>query len=362
MRRRTLGDATVASVGAGDVSLSRAAARGIDAAAVERALHDAIEAGIDVVDVASDAERLAGDAVREQRARDRVVITSRVALLAAAPGRPRDVLPERLPAGYVQQHVESTLRATRLDALPLAILPLRTEWRDSSAWAELAATCARLVREGKVMQWGVALGAEAARTIEVVVAPKPAIIGLVEEIAPPAPPPPVIAGQRIIDEDWLVCVDVRFNLCDRTMAPVIAAAVDKKRAVLAREPLAGGALAGYLGPGVKLSIRDDRHGIDLERIAIAVAKLSRFVKREPPAARSSEGATQIVETTPRVRDVEGDTVAELALRYVIDREAIAMPRLHRRDFIADALVAAAAKPLSSDTILRTEQIFSTTDP
>ena len=212
------------------------------------------------------------------------------------------------------------------------------------------------------MRWGVALGAEAAQTIEVPVAPKPVIVGLVDELAPPAPPPaPVIAGQRILDEDWLVCVDVRLSLCDRTMAPVIAAAVDAKRAVLAREPLAGGTLAGYLGPGVKLSIRDDRHGVDLEQIAIAIAKLSRLVKREPPAARSCESASQIVETTPRVRDVECETVAELALRYVIDRDAIALPRLHRRDFIADALAAAAAKPLSSELMLRTERIFSTTD-
>jgi aryl-alcohol dehydrogenase-like predicted oxidoreductase len=360
MRRVTLGDATVATVGAGDVSLARAAARGIDAAAVERALHDAIEAGIDVVDVAGDAERLAGDAVRTQRARDRVVIASRLALLDAAPGRPRDVLPERLPAGYVQQHVESTLRATRLDAISLAILPLRTEWRDSSAWPELAATCARLVREGKVMRWGAALGAEAARTIEVP-APKPAIVGLVEEIAPPEPPKPVIAAQRIVDEPWLVCVDVRFHLCERVMAPVIAAAIGRKLAVLAREPLAGGALAGHLGPGAKLALRDDRHGIDLERVAIGIAKLSRLVKREPPAARSSEAAQQIVETTPRVHDVACETVAELALRYVIDRGAIALPRLHRRDFVADALAAAGAKPLSSELVLRTEQIFSTVD-
>src|SRR5262245_32058040 len=159
MRKRTLGDISVGSIGTGDVSLGRAAARGIDAATVERALHDAIELGIDVVDLADDAERLAGDVLRAQRARDRVVVVCRVSVVAAA----RDLLPERLPARHVQAQVESSLRATRLDALPLALLPLRAEWPASSAWPELAATCARLVREGKVLRWRAGLGADAAK-------------------------------------------------------------------------------------------------------------------------------------------------------------------------------------------------------
>ena len=50
MRVRSLGTdgPKVAAVGLGDVSLARAAARGVDAGEVERALHEAIGGGIDV--------------------------------------------------------------------------------------------------------------------------------------------------------------------------------------------------------------------------------------------------------------------------------------------------------------------------
>src|SRR5262249_59946658 len=124
-----------------------------------------------------------------------------------------------------------------------------------------------------------------------------------------------IAAQRILHEPWLACIAVRFNLCDRSAAPVIAAALERKLAVLAREPLAGGALAGTLGPGAKLALRDDRRELDLERIAVGVARLSRLVEREPPAARPTEAAKQIVETTPRAPAIECESAAQRPPRH-----------------------------------------------
>jgi aryl-alcohol dehydrogenase-like predicted oxidoreductase len=371
VRTRRLAQATVTAIGGGDVCLPLSASRGVPARDVEHALHEAISFGITLFDVAAhaDSEKLAGDAVRAARARDRVVIATRVPLLDERPGAPRrDPLPERLPMPYVQDRIEAALRATRLDALPLAQLPLRPAWRASSAWPELVGTCARLVREGKVLAWGAWLD-EPVATDE----PRDATRGGVNGPASP--------GQRgresplLIDEDavrallaepWLAAASVVYHLCDRRAAPVLAAAAaPRELCVLARQPLAGGALTGVLGPGVRLSPRDDRNELDartLERIAIGVARLAAQVQREPPAVRSCEAARAAAEraahTAPAHRECRD--VAELALRFAIDRAGVALPRLHRRDHLIPAIAAAAARPLPADLAAEIERIFDGT--
>jgi diketogulonate reductase-like aldo/keto reductase len=99
---------------------------------------------------------------------------------------------------------------------------------------------------------------------------------------------------------------------------------------------------------VKLLRGDDRSELPLEKLAVGAAKLAAFVKREPPAARSCDAAREQLEKNVRPPHLEVMTVAELALRWVIDRGAIALPRLHRREHVAEALAAAAAPPLSID--------------
>lgn len=321
MRRITLADTSVAAIGSGDVCLARSASRRVDHGQVERALHASLQAGLDLVDTSLDAEEMVGRAVRELHLRDRVVIATRVpAILARPSGDPtRDVLVDRLPARYLQDRVERSLRATRLDALPLAQLPLRAVWRSSSAWPELAGTAARLVREGKVLRWG-------------------AIADAIEDDT-----------AQLADEPWLVSLAVPFSLCVRTAEPLLGG----RLAILAREPLAGSALAGTLGPGVKLPPDDDRRlasDDDLVRAATEAARLSQFVKHVPPAARSCDPAKAQLEKNPRHEHREADTVAELALRAVIDRGAIALPRLHRAEHVTAALLAAAAPPLSASLI------------
>ncbi len=334
MRRLPLAGRSIAAVGLGDTSFVRAAARGRDRSDVERAVNNAIEAPLDLIDVADepDTERMVADAVRSLRARDRVVIATRIAALSERGGAPtRDLLLERMPAGYVRERVESTLRTTKLDALPLVQLPLRAAWRGSTAWPELRDTCARLVREGKVMAWGA--------------------IGNEPELA--------------LEHEWLVSIAIGFSICERAAAGVIAAAAENKLAVFAWRPLAGGALAGTLGPGVGLKPRDDRRSIDakqLETIAVGAAKLARLVSHVPPAATSCDGAKAAFETTPRPEHVEIATVAELALRYVIDRGTIALPRIHRREDLREAVLAVSAPPLAADVIARIDALWSDPRP
>lgn len=356
MRTRRLGSASASAIGCGDLCLATSASRGVPARELAHAVEEAIGFGITIFDVAADpdSEKLAGEAVRAQRARDRAVVATRVRLLAERPGPPgRDALRERLPAPYVQDRIEASLRATRLDALALAQLPLRPAWIGSRSWPELVGTCARLVREGKVLAWGALLD-EAT-----------------DERAPERAPERASGGTHgrtheavaaLLAEPWLAAVSVVYQLCDRRAEAVLAAAAKRELAVLARHPLAGGALAGALGPGVRLRPRDDRHGLDaatLERIAVGVARLSALVKHPPPAARSSEAARQVTELAARDRPehLECADVAELALRFVIDRGIIALPRLHRRDHLLAGVAAAAAPPLSADLLARIDRIF-----
>ena len=332
VRTRRLGAQDITAVGGGELSLATSAARGVPARELELVLHEAIAFGITVFDVTADAdsEKLAGDAVRAQRVRDRVVMATRVPLVAPRPGVPaRDVLPERLPVRYLQDRIEATLRASRLEVLPLAQLPLRPAWRGSRAWPELAGTCARLIGEGKVLQWGAMLDEPG------------------DEAAP-----------AVIAEPWLAAISVVYHLWDRRAEAVFAAADQRELPIFVRHPLAGGALTGNLAPGVRLPPRDDRNELDLpalERIAVGAARLSRLVEREPPAVRSCEAAREAAERTPRPAHLECDDLAELALRFVLDRggaRPVALPRLHRRDHLLPAIAAASAAPLSAGLLAR----------
>jgi aryl-alcohol dehydrogenase-like predicted oxidoreductase len=266
-----------------------------------------------------------------------VIVATRVPILDELPGAPkRDTLRERLPVAYLQQRIEASLRATRLEVLPLAQLALRPAWIASPAWPELVGACARLVREGKVLAWGAVL----------------------DEL--PAEP-------DLLAEPWLAALSVVYHLFDRRAEALFEAASTHKLAVLARQPLAGGALAGALGPGAVLPPRDDRHALDaaaLERIAVAMARLSALVKREPPAARSCDAARAIAERVgrpgqparpgepARPEHLECADVAELALRFAIDRAGIALPRLHRCEHVPAAIAAASAPPLSAALVAR----------
>jgi aryl-alcohol dehydrogenase-like predicted oxidoreductase len=329
LRTRELAGQTIATVGLGDVSFKRSSKRGRDPAETLRRVHEALEANIDLIDVApeDDTERAVADAVRVLRARDRAIIATHLPELTELPGGAptRDLMLERLPLRYVIERVDAVLRGTKLDALPLVQLPLHAKWRESTAWPELVGTCARLVRDGKVMRWGA-----------------------------------IASEPELAEEPWLASIAIEFSLCQRDAVAVIAACAAKKIAVLARYPLAGGALAGTLGPGVGLSPRDDRRALDpqqLEAIAVGVAKLASRVKREPIAVRSCDAARAIFETTPRPPNLVASTIAELALRYVIDRGVIPLPRIHAPVDLMELVICGSAERLPDPLIAKIDELF-----
>ena len=328
MRTRVFPDGTeVSAIGAGDVSLATAALRNVHAGDVARALETALELGITFLEVAAepDAERLVGITVRARRLRDRVIVATRVPMVADHFGVViREVLDERLPPAHVQARVEASLRATALDVLPLVQLALRPSWLRAAAWPELAETCERLVREGKVQRWG-------AYEIEDVDQ---------RALEPDEPPPP-----SALDAPWLVTRLVPLSMCERKATTT--------KLLLAQRPLAGGALAGALGPGAKLAIKDDRLDVDgamMIRYAVMAARLAPFVKQVPASARSCEAARGYLDQGVRPERVDCQTLAELALRWVIDRGALALPRLHRPEHVLEAVGAGMAGPLPYDPV------------
>ena len=137
---------SIPPIGFGDVNVSRAAKRGLDGSDVRRAVDRVIESGLDLIDVAAEdaAEQLVADAIRSLRVRDRVIAAYRVPAIAHRLGVPtRDTLPERLPPRYIVDRVDSLLRTTRLEVIPLGQLDLRAAWRSSTAWPDVVGTSCR---------------------------------------------------------------------------------------------------------------------------------------------------------------------------------------------------------------------------
>jgi aryl-alcohol dehydrogenase-like predicted oxidoreductase len=359
------------TIGIGDVSLARSATRGVDSSELTRTVHAALETGIDHIEVApeDDSEKLVGNALRALRLRDRVLVLTRVPALTAT----RDVLLERLPPKYVVDRVESALRSSKLDVLPLVQLELRAAWRSSKAWPELVDTCQRLVREGKALQYAAWVPQIEDDTAELLSEPWLSALNLpyslcereaeplIAAAKKPPEPTPAVATEAPPVDDALAAAAARDPMIASVLAsqlivapspvatPTTPAEPPPRKAILARRVLAGGALAGTLGPGAKLRQRDDREldAATLERIAVGVAKLARFVKETPPAARASEAAKQQLERNTRPDHVECETLPELALRYVLDHGVIALPRIHRHEHLIYLPLIAAAPPLST---------------
>lgn len=314
-RRLVRAERDVTVVGLGTRGLG-GGLRGIEPEEVARVVPAAIELGCTLVDVSPAwpaSLRVTGEAVRELRARDRVCVACLVPPLSA----------RAQPPGYVQKTVEDALRVLRAEALPLAWLGgWRDAWLDEKVWPELHGTLVRLVREGKVLAWGV--------------------------VAPDDAPGDAL---RAVAEPWVAAVSARYSLFDRAAVDeLVPAAAKADVAVVAREPLARGALGGELGPTVRFPPEDERLAWRESRLSAIVPELARlaaFVTRTPPAASSTDAGRALLDGLRRGDDLTCATVAELALRVVIDTPGVtaAVPGVRTLEHLAAALGVAAASPL-----------------
>ena len=290
MDRRRLGRTgfEVGAIGIGTRGIAGDIFRDGDRDEARRAVYHAVERGIDLIDTspawgAGETERLVGEVVRDLRARDRVVVVTRVP-------------PAARQARAVQDFVERSLRATRLEAIPIELLDGWDDaWLDDAAWPELRGTLERLVREGKVQSWGIVVGDGGA------------VRGLAE---------PVFAA---------ACVRHDLFGPDPGAALPIARAHDV--GVIVRQPLAEGALGGELGADVRWH-RDDIRVASWPparraELAVRLAALAELVAESPPGARSTDPGRERLERAEAARgEVEAQTIVELALRFALARDEV----------------------------------------
>jgi aryl-alcohol dehydrogenase-like predicted oxidoreductase len=301
MRARGLGRTgfEVSPVGFGGWGLGGGAWRDVDPRDAQRALRLALDAGVTFVDTAllygkGDGERRVGEVVRDVGARDWAVVATKVPLPHGAtwPPAPETPLERLFPVDHVVRSVEQSLRNLRAEAIPLEQLHVwRDEWLDSSHWPVLRGTMERLVREGKVLHWGVSALDHAPET-----------------------------ALRVLDEPIVETVQVLYNVFDRSAeAELLPRAAERKVGVIARSPFDEGALTGAVHPEVEFHPTDFR---------------SRYF--------SGERRVEVAERVARLRAFEGDearTLAELALLLCLSRPEVStvIPGMRRPEHVLENL-------------------------
>ena len=337
MQARRLGrtgyDVTTLGVGYGGVA--SVPGSHVDPGAARRTLAMGIEAGLTFVDTdlllhGGEAERIVGETVRELRARDRVVVATKVPPMNGGfPGLEDTYLPRVFAPAYLQHQVEASLRNTRLDALPLGQLHVwHDAWLDDETWPELRDTMKRMIFEGKVLHWGVACNDDGAGDT-----------------------------LRVLDDPLFETVQVIYNLFDRDAEKALfAKAAAVNAGVIVRAPLDHGALGGELAQGALFPLRDWRkvyfRGERLGEAALIVAKLARYVTEVPPGSAGNKTTRQLVADRGHVADPPARTVAELALRFCLSRPevTVAVAGMTAPLHLFENLLAAAHGALPDDVV------------
>lgn len=160
MTERKLRDLTVSPVGLGCMGMSHAYGEPADRKGMKTLLADAVEMGYTLFDTAEvygtdlhphDNEELLGEALKPYR--DRVVLTTKFGLTfdkSREPG-PYPLIPDSSPEN-IRRAVEGSLRRLQTDHIDL-YLQHRV---DPAVAPEIVAdTMAALIKEGKILHWGI---------------------------------------------------------------------------------------------------------------------------------------------------------------------------------------------------------------
>jgi aryl-alcohol dehydrogenase-like predicted oxidoreductase len=298
----------VSAIGFGCWGLAGELWRDVPVESGRQALRAAIDtAGVTFVDTAliyglGDSERVVGEVVRELRARDDVLVATKVPPQDGRwPPSPRIPLEKVFSDQYVTRSVEQSLRNLRADAIGVEQLHVwLDDWLDGSYWPVLRGCMERLVREGKVLHWGIS----------------------VNDHAPGA-------ALRVLDEPVVETVQVIYNIFDRSAeAELFARAAERKVGVIARCPFDEGALTGAIGPESRFPPEDFR---------------SRYFQGDRPA----EVAARVDKLRPLLGD-EARTLAELALRFSLSRPEVStvIPGMRRIEHVRANTAASDGRRLT----------------
>jgi aryl-alcohol dehydrogenase-like predicted oxidoreductase len=281
---------------------------------IERTISEAVEHGVDLIDTApslGESERICGLTLRALRVQERVMMIAKVPvasveaaskeLLADEDGVAfRDPLPKVYSPAYLVHCVESSLRASTLEVLPLCLLDgWHDSWLASTAWPEIQGAMAQLKRRGKVLHWGLAL-----------------------------PLPAVAHATAILDDPLITAIAAPYSLWSEASATLAQAAAQRGIAFLATMVMGQGGLSGEIlatatfRPG---DLRNQRFADPVLKIELSrrIAEFAAFTKSIPIAAESSDAARATLETSRRdLKDRECETMPELALRFALSHPAV----------------------------------------
>lgn len=293
----------------------------VDPAQVERAIGVAIDRGVNVLDTApylGESEQVCGEALRKLHAWERVALMTRVPpanfewaqkdLLADDDGEAfRDPLPKLWPPAYLEDRVERSLKASKLEVLSVALLEgWHDSWLRSTAWPELEGAMARMQKKGKVLRWGLSLPLSA-----------------------------VPHTRKVLDEPIIAAVAAPYSLWSSAAEGLAAAAAERQVAFFAQQVMGQGGLSGEILATAEYPLKDVRRGIfgdEAMRVQLSkrVAELAAFTKSIPPAAQSSDAGREALEKSRRDLGPSGDgrsrdceTLAELAVRFAISAPFVA---------------------------------------
>lgn len=229
MRRRRLGTTgyEVSEIGFGGWGIGGTMWRGVPDEEAMRALDCALDLGMDFFDTAlaygdGHSERLIGRALRQRRARHRVVVATKVPPMDSVwPGLAATPLAEVFPGYWIRRSVEASLENLGVEALDLEQLHVWNDaWLEDPAWPDTRAEMERLRAEGKVRHWGISVNDHAPET-----------------------------ALRALEDPLFETAQVIYNVFDRSAErELFPLARRRGLGVIVRVPFDEGALAGAVAP------------------------------------------------------------------------------------------------------------------
>jgi aryl-alcohol dehydrogenase-like predicted oxidoreductase len=286
----------------------------VDDAASLRALHAAVDAGVNLIDTADvygdgHSERLIARLLRERRGERLYVATKmgrRVEQLSA------NYTPEAF-AGWLARSREN-LGVECIDLVQLHCPPTDVYYRP-----ELFAALDELVADGVIAHYGVS-------------------VEKVEE------------AQKALEYPGLASVQIIFNIVrQRPAERFLAEAAARDVGVLARVPLASGLLTGKLSRESTFA-PDDHRAFNRHGESFDVGETFSGLDYET-------GLTLVEELRPLVP--EGASMAQLALRWILMSEAVtaAIPGARTPDQALANAEAADLTTLSDETMVRIRELY-----
>ena len=283
MRTRRLGRTgyVVSEIGFGAWGIGGAMWRGVGDEEGRKALHRALDLGVDFIDTAlaygdGHSERLIAEVLAERSDRRPVVVATKIPPMDYVwPGRSSTPFAKVFPAKHVGKCVETSLRNLKTEALDVQQFHVwHDAWLGAPGWGETRALMVRLREEGKVLHWGVSINDHAPET-----------------------------ALRLLADPIVEAVQVIYNIFDRSPERALFdLAREKKIGVIVRVPFDEGALTGAIREETTFPPGDWRAGYF-------------GGKRKVEAARRADALKPLL-------GEEAHTLPELALRFVLSRAEV----------------------------------------